>query len=171
MYPTERSSQRVLLREWHPSEAESVHRWLSDPGVNRFLSWGTKTLDESAAHLSQIVEAQRADPRIEYFLALELITSPGTTIGDAGFSWIEVGVAEIGCFLEPAYWGMGYGREVAELVIDLAFELDAQEVIATCDADNWASQAVLSKCGLSARSSCTTGRRTFGIRRDEQTRL
>ncbi len=86
VFPVERNGERLRLREWTVGEAEGVHRWLGNPLVNRFLSWGTSTLEESDAHLLAILAAQRARPRTEFFLAIEGLDSLEVTIGDAGFT-------------------------------------------------------------------------------------
>jgi RimJ/RimL family protein N-acetyltransferase len=44
-------SERIRLREWRANDLEAMHRWLADPQVTRYLTWGTKSLDESARHL------------------------------------------------------------------------------------------------------------------------
>ena len=139
--------ERVRLREWLPNEIDGVHRWVGNPVVNRFLSFATSSREASAAHLQDIITGQQADPRTEYFLAIEHIEA-GVTIGDAGFTWIEKDVAEIGYFLEPGYWGAGYATEAAGLIIDLAKSLGATRIVATCHKDNNASEKVMLRLGM-----------------------
>ena len=155
----------MLLREWRSSELEGMHRWLGDSSVNRYLSWGSTSLAASAAQLRETVAAQTAEPRAKYYLAVEALRNPGTTIGNAGFSWVGAGIAEIGYFLEPDYWGRGYATDAARLVIGLAFELQAGRVIATCDAENTASAAVMRRCGMCPAASPEPGRLFYEIRR------
>ena len=83
-------------------EVEGMHRWLGDPIVNRYLSWGTSSLAETNAHFQQVIESQRHSPRKQYFLAIELNASKGRSIGDTGFIWVAPEVAEIGYFLLSA---------------------------------------------------------------------
>ena len=160
-YPIERQSDRLVIREWRVDEVAGMHRWLSDPEVNRFLRWGTRTLEESTAHLAAAVRAQRVSPREQYFLALELIEAPGRTIGDVGFTWVEPQTAEIGYFLEPAYWGHGFATEAARNIIALAVELGASTVLATCHYQNSASQAVMRRCGMHAEPSADQERLVY----------
>jgi RimJ/RimL family protein N-acetyltransferase len=72
-------------------------------------------------------------------------------------------VAEIGYFLEPAYWRKGYATEAAHIIIDLAFELGANLVIATCDGRNAASEDVMKRCGMTARESDDSARLVYAI--------
>ena len=162
-FPISRAGERILAREWRTDELEGMHRWLSDPNVNRFLSWGTRTRAESAQHFRETLQAQRAKPRTKYYLALELKAAPGLTIGDAGFTWMDPQVAEIGYFLEPAYWGRGYATEAAQIVIALALELGAKRILASCDARNTASEAVMQRCGMQAVRSQDHRRRAYAL--------
>ena len=163
-YPVHRKGELVVLREWRSGELAGMHRWLADPRVNRFLSWGSSSLEASAAQLRETVAAQTARPREKYYLAIEVIGRAGTTIGNAGFSWIGDEVAEIGYFLEPEYWGRGYATDAARLLIELAFELNARRVIATCDEENQASAAVMQRCGMSPGPSPDPGRLFYETR-------
>ena len=165
VYPVEARSERLRIREWRSDELEGMHRWLSDPLVNHFLSWGTRTRHGSERHLLDVLEAQREDPRQKYYLAIELLNAPGRTIGDTGFSWVDDGTAEIGYFLEPAYWGRGYATEASQIVIDLAFQLRARLVIATCDARNVASAAVMQRCAMTKQSTDNPARLLYAIER------
>ena len=86
--------------------------------------------------------------RERYHLAVELKAS-GSVIGEAGFEWKAERRAEIGYFFEAKFWGLGYATEAARLVIEFAFNtLNADEVVASCDARNLASARVMLKCGL-----------------------
>jgi len=56
---------------------------------------------------------------------------------------------EIGYFLVRSAWGKGYATEVCERLIQFAFEaVSLDEVVASVDELNVASQKVLQKCGL-----------------------
>lgn len=166
MFPVRRSGDRVLLREWQPTEVDGLHRWLGDPVVHAFLSWGTSSRTESGSHLHGIIESQRVDPRTAYHLAVERLAAPGVTIGGAGLHWVDEDRAEIGYFLEATHWGEGYGSDAAGLVLDLAFDLGAVEAIATCDAANAASEAVMRRCGMTRKPTGDPHRRTYTKRHD-----
>lgn len=147
MFPAKLDGTRINLREWRKDEVDALHRWIGNPDVMRFLSWGSANKAETASYLKEILGAQLEIPRTKYFLAVE-DKRLGGTIGDAGFTWIEPNLAEIGYFLEPEYWGMGYGVEAARLVMRLAFQLGADEVQATCFAENRRSERVMQSCGM-----------------------
>lgn len=56
---------------------------------------------------------------------------------------------EVGYMLVPEAWGQGFATEVCTRVLEFAFEKTSlEEVKATTDPENAASQHVLTKCGL-----------------------
>ena len=156
---------RLIVRDWRLDEIDGMHRWYGDPEVRRFVSFGADSKEESEKHLKEtVVPSQSEDPRIEYYLAVEL-KETGQTIGDVGFEWKEPGHAEIGYFFEPSYWGAGYATEAAKLVIQYAFDLGADSVFATCDEKNTASEKVMQRCGLQPQPSNEVGRLLYRVER------
>jgi RimJ/RimL family protein N-acetyltransferase len=144
--------KRVSLREWRTDELDAMHRWLGDPRVTRYLSWGSKTLEDSARHLAACLRDQERTDRERYFFAMELRESR-RVIGDAGFHWTyRDGTRKegaFGYFVEAEHWSRGYATEAAELVLSFAFdELGASVMRASCDARNTASERVMLKCGM-----------------------
>jgi [ribosomal protein S5]-alanine N-acetyltransferase len=161
------------MREWQADDLEAMHRWRGDPQVTRFVDWGSHTVEQSASELTLCLSDQASENRKRFFFAIEQITSR-VVIGSAGFHWIDVSSAderrgEIGYFLCPPFWGHGYGTEAATLVLTLAFtECAATEILASCDAQNPASERVMQKIGLRRSESLeTSGRRVYAITRAE----
>jgi RimJ/RimL family protein N-acetyltransferase len=167
--------ERIVLREWRADEVGAMHRWLGNPEVTRFLSWGSQTLADSARHLSECLEAQRQDERKRYFLAIE-VRQDGRVVGDAGFEWSsetgDLREGRLGYFVEPEYWGRGFATEAATLLLDFAFgKLGAIAMRASCDARNLASERVMQKCGMQRELVCEfVGRRAYRITREEWNR-
>ena len=163
-------TERVRLREWRADELDAMHRWLADPDVTRYLTWGAKSSEDSVRHLELCLAEQREVERTRYFLAIELRTS-GEVIGDAGFEWVDRDRQEggLGYFLLPLYWGTGIGTECALLVLQLAFaHCGALAMHASCDARNLASERVMQKCGMQRDKQMEThGRRFYRIIRSQ----
>lgn len=161
---------RIVLREWRLDELDAMHRWLGNPEVTRFLSWGSRTRSDSALHLEECVRSQREVPRRRYFLAMELRTN-ALVVGDAGFEWSsaagEPREGRLGYFLEPEYWGRGHATEAASLLLDFAFQsLGAVVIRASCDARNGASERVMQRCGMQREpAAAMPGRRAYWISR------
>ena len=165
-------AERVVLRDWRQGEVDAMHRWLGNPDVTHFLSWGAPTRSDSARHLRECVDAQRHVPRRRYFLAMELRNRP-IVIGDAGFEWSDLSgekrEGRLGYFLEPEHWGRGYATEAALRLLDFAFgDLGATGMRASCDERNLASERVMKRCGMQREpASETPGRRAYRITRGE----
>jgi len=156
------SGERIVVRDWRVDEVEGMHRWLGNQQVRKFLSFGTSSVQESAAHLRDVIDSQKENSREHYYLAIES-RELGVTIGDAGFSWKGEGTAEIGYFLEPNYWGQGFATEAAKLMISFAFDLGADKVFASCDVENSDSEMVMRRCGMQKLESEDLGRLLYGI--------
>ena len=59
------------------------------------------------------------------------------------------GDIEIGYMLKRSAWGKGYATEATKRLLKFAFEeTPLEELVATIDSENTASQRVLEKCGL-----------------------
>jgi RimJ/RimL family protein N-acetyltransferase len=144
--------KRIYLRDHRASDLEAYHAWLSNPIVTRYLSWRVTTEEESLIRLSEGLQEIHKRPRLKYFLAVALKENDHI-IGEAGFtiqSRNETGgIAEIGYFFLQEHWGKGYATEAAGLLIEYCFsQLGLHKVIATCDAENRASESVMKKCSM-----------------------
>lgn len=163
---------RVVLREWREEELDAMHRWLGNPEVTRFLSWGAFTREDSARHLAECVANQHEAERQHYFLAIELKES-GRVIGDAGFQWTDNSKrgreGSLGYFVEPPFWRHGYATEAAEMMLELAFGTYGAVVMkASCDSRNTASERLMQRIGMHRDEARETGgRRAYTISRQD----
>jgi RimJ/RimL family protein N-acetyltransferase len=92
---------------------------------------------------------QSSKPRTHYELAVTL-RKTGELIGGCG---IEKRAAHkegiIGYVLNKAYWGQGYGTEVARAMVAFGFtRLALHRITAICDPSNVGSNRVLKKAGM-----------------------
>lgn len=169
MEPVKLQGRRLVVRDWHADEAEGRYRIFGNPEVRRFLSFGVDSIEEAAAELGSVIASQSpSQPRPSYFLAVELIAT-GRKIGNVGFEYRGgaaddgTDVAEIGYFSELSAWGCGYATEASMLIIEYAFSLGAATVIAECDQQNVASEAVMRRCGMSLLEPISPGRVRYTI--------
>lgn len=59
------------------------------------------------------------------------------------------GIYEIGYFLLPQYWGMGYAGEMGEALIHFIFANEAvHKIVASCHRDNRGSEEIMKKLGM-----------------------
>jgi ribosomal-protein-alanine N-acetyltransferase len=146
--------KRILLRDHVADDLPVMHAWITDPRVSKYLSWRTYTLEETMIMLADNIREAGSPERSHYFMAM-LLKDGSQIIGEAGFS-IESrgadgndGVADIGYFLFPEYWGKGYASEAARLLIEYCFtKMKLHKVTASCDAENRASEQVMIRCGM-----------------------
>ncbi|ATP41034.1 GNAT family N-acetyltransferase [Solibacillus sp. R5-41] len=64
------------------------------------------------------------------------------------------GIAEIGYMIKPEHWGMGYGSEIAKVLIEKAIETQVKTLKAIIDPDNIASRKILIKQGFISEKLC-----------------
>lgn len=157
---------RVSLRDWRADEADAMHRWRGDPTLLRFLGWGSRTPEESAAHLRECLADQQSTNRERYFFAVELRES-AAVIGSVGVHWRsrKYGGGELGLgyFLEPAFWGRGLAAEACGTLVEFCFEqLAAHKISASCDAGNHASERVMQKLGMTREAEIRESHMRFG---------
>jgi RimJ/RimL family protein N-acetyltransferase len=140
--------RRVSLREHVESDLDAYHAWRGDRAVMRFLSWRSRSREESRASLAAAIAEQSRTARTKYYLAA-LRLADGGIAGDVGLDLREDGEAGIGWFLLPGFQGQGIATEAAGLLIRFAFErLGLRAVVASCDSANRASARVLQKLGM-----------------------
>ena len=53
----------------------------------------------------------------------------------------------IGYCIRPSKWGKGYATKQLELALDICKSKGMEKVLLTCNSDNYASAAVIKKCG------------------------
>jgi ribosomal-protein-alanine N-acetyltransferase len=94
----------------------------------------------------------------------------------AGFAEIGIdkinaagGCGEIGYFLLPDYWGMGFATEIARSLIDLCFTgLGLHRVQAHCNSHNVRSENVMRKAGMTMEGEHRKARFKHGQWDDEK---
>lgn len=144
--------QRIYLRDHLASDLEMFHSWLSDPSVAHYLSWRTRTPEESLIILAESLQENNNPSRTKFHFAM-ILNENDAIIGDAGFT-VEKraaygGIADLGYFLLKPYWGKGYATEAARLILRYCFTvLKLHKITAGCDSENRASEKVMIKCGM-----------------------
>jgi [ribosomal protein S5]-alanine N-acetyltransferase len=146
------NGERIYLRDHLIGDTYTFHAWMTDPLITKYLSSHSDSMEQSSKLLKHAINQVNAIPRKDYFLAIVQVGTENV-IGEAGFSIQSTaekdGVAEMGYFLFPKYWGKGYATEAAALMIQFCFsELKLHKVTAGCDIRNTASEKVMIHCGM-----------------------
>jgi RimJ/RimL family protein N-acetyltransferase len=143
------ATERLVLRRFRASDAETLAAYRSDPDVARYQSWAPPVPIEQARAI--VASLERADPsRPGWFQYAIELTADRAHIGDVGVRLNDNRrQAEIGFTLARAYQGRGLGSEAVRAVLDHLFRVQGlHRVSAECDARNTASARLLERVGF-----------------------
>ena len=142
-------NERIRLRPWHESDAETLYKYASDPEVGPRAGWPPhKSVEESREIIRTIFHS-------DHIWAIEL-KDTGEAIGCMGYmvcgeSNIDIGEndAEVGYWVARPYWNRGICSEALRLLIDYCFnEKGFTTLWSDYFPDNPASGRVMEKCGF-----------------------
>lgn len=146
-------TERLILRDFHKSDAEDLFEIDSNPEVHKYLG------NNPVKHIDQIrevinsVQMQYQQNGIGRWAVVE--KNSGKFIGWSGLKFIQdmknnhINFYDVGYRLHPDYWGKGYATESGRASLKFGFEvLDLTEVWGSCHEENIASRKSLEKCGL-----------------------
>lgn len=146
-------TERLLLREFLPTDAQGMFELDSDPEVHRYL--GNKPVQsiEQSQEMITFIRQQYLDNGIGRWAVIDKATSE--FIGWAGLKLIRepinhhIDFYDVGYRFIRRYWGRGYATEAAQASVDYGFQvLCLPTLYAIADMQNLASRAVLAKVGL-----------------------
>ena len=146
----EPETERILLRQWRPSDKERFAALNADPKVMEYFpSILTRHESDKIGDICTALSAERGWG----FWAAELKAS-GELIGFVG---LHVPLddlpfspcVEIGWRLAHEHWGKGYATEAAEEALRVGFEvLKLEEIVSFTTMGNFRSQAVMRRLGM-----------------------
>ncbi|TGE14083.1 GNAT family N-acetyltransferase [Hymenobacter elongatus] len=146
-------TERLLLREILPTDADGLFALNSDPEVLRYLgAEPIRTIEESRAQVDFIRQQYLAngigrwavvEKQTNAFIGwsgLKLVAGP--TNGHSNYH-------DLGYRFVRQYWGRGYATEAAHAALRYGFDtLRLPAIYAVADVENTASNQVLQKVGL-----------------------
>lgn len=146
-------TDRLILREILPSDAEGMFLLDSNPKVHSYLGNNPiSSIEQSIAYIENL--------KIEYIQNAigryaVILKETNEFIGWAGLKFITGPVYnhqnfyDIGYRLREEYWGKGYGYEAAKAWLHHGFfEMNIQTIYASAHVENLASRKILEKIGL-----------------------
>jgi ribosomal-protein-alanine N-acetyltransferase len=143
-------THRLILRRTEKEDARPMFRnWASDPEVTKYLTWPTYQKEEDACPIVEYWMGEYSkDNFYHWMIVLKEIGEPIGSIGVV--RWQEdISEAEIGYCIGKNWWGRGIMPEAMTVVMGYLFrEVGMQRIEAGHDPENYASGAVLRKCGL-----------------------
>jgi RimJ/RimL family protein N-acetyltransferase len=141
-------TDRLLLREFMPDDAEDFFRMVSDPDVTRYTGDGAKTLEEARKGLEERIFH---DYRKYGYGRWAVVFKPaGQVIGFAGLKYLDdVSEVDLGYRFFKEYWGRGLATEASRALLAYGFDvLRLERVVGIVDVENKASIRVLEKVGF-----------------------
>jgi RimJ/RimL family protein N-acetyltransferase len=139
-------TDRLLLREFHPDDAQGFYEFNADLEVIRYTGDPPFESVEAAREFIQAYDAY-AKHSMGRWAVVEVQT--GDFIGFCGLKKHEDGEVDLGYRLRRDRWGRGYATEAAQGCIAYAFhELKLDSLIGRVAKDNYASIRVLEKLGF-----------------------
>lgn len=153
MYPVQLTGSRVRLREFREDDVDQALALVGDDRVTSWLSFDSRTRDETIFMVRGIVERAQASHRREYYLAV----TPGN--GDEVIGFVRLGFAgvragKLGYAIRADQWGRGYATDAAATMLDFGFsELALHRISAAIGPDNAASIQVVRRLGFQ-REGC-----------------
>ena len=159
-------TERLILREWKPSDLEDFFEYASVEGVGEMAGWSHhKSIEESQMILKGFIDDRKTfaivykennkvigSIGIEFYGSVEKLTE-----------FAELKGREIGYVLSRDYWGKGLMTEAVKCVIDYLFNvLDYDFLLCGYFDFNARSARVQEKCGFVPYRRLTFSTRSGG---------
>lgn len=151
MQPIE--TERLILRELTPDDAEGMFELDSDPAVVKYLHKAPFTSIGQSREVIDFIIRQYKDYGIGRWAVIE--KSSGEFVGWSGLKLAttpvnnHIGFYDIGYRLLKKFWDKGYATESAKAALVYGFDvLKADTIYGMCDVENTGSANVLQKIGL-----------------------
>jgi RimJ/RimL family protein N-acetyltransferase len=143
-------TERLVLREPHPRDAEAMFAYRSDPEIMRYQGWDPESLDDVREFIAEHAGYTAYAPGSWRQFAIAL-RSDGVMIGDCGVHVPEdkPEQAEFGITLAPSFQRRGYASEALRALLRLVFDtLGKHRAFASVDPRNLPSIALFERAGF-----------------------
>lgn len=143
-------TERLILRPWQETEADTLFKYASDPDIGPIAGWSPHTSVENSL---EIIRTVFSAPET-YAVVLK---DSGEPVGACGIMFAEClhsaamkpGEAEIGYWIGKPYWGQGFIPEAVKALLSRCFnELDLDAVWCGYYEGNSKSKRVCEKSGF-----------------------
>lgn len=144
------TTERLILRLWKESDAESLYKYAKDPAVGPIAGWHPHTSVENSLEIIRTVFAAPETYAVVLKATGEPVGSIGIMFGD-GLHSAEMACdeAEIGYWIGVLYWGQGLIPEAVRCLLRRCFEeLGLSAVWCGYYEGNTKFRRVMEKCGF-----------------------
>jgi RimJ/RimL family protein N-acetyltransferase len=143
-------TERILLRPWQDSDAETLFKYASDPDVGPRAGWPPhKSVEESLEVIRNVFNKDTTTWAI-------VLKETGHVIGAMGYGAscdCKLPIREeepiVGYWVAKPYWNQGICTEALKLMLDhIRTTTDIRSLLCGHFVDNPASGRVMEKCGF-----------------------
>ena len=144
------ATERLVLRPWKESDAESLYKYAQDPAIGPIAGWPPHTSVEDSLNIIRTVFAAPETYAVVLKETGEPVGSVGIMFGEGLHSAeMQENEAEIGYWIGKPYWGQGLIPEAVRCLLKRCFEnLGLVAVWCGYYDGNIKSQRVMEKCGF-----------------------
>ncbi len=142
-------TERLILRPWEESDAESLYQYAKNPAVGPIAGWPPHTSVENSREIIKGVLSEPETYAVVLKETKEPIGSIGLMIGAASGLALPGDEAEVGSWVGEPYWGRGLIPEAVRELMRYAFEnLGMRKMWCGYFDGNTKSLRVQEKCGF-----------------------
>jgi RimJ/RimL family protein N-acetyltransferase len=147
----ELQTERLILRAWQESDAESLYKYAQNPNIGPIAGWQPHTSVENSREIIKTVLSAPETYAVVLKETGEAVGSIGimTTKGENHTAKMTESECEIGYWIGEPFWGRGFIPEVVNEILRYAFEvLEFTAVWCAYYDGNEKSKRVQEKCGF-----------------------
>lgn len=146
-------TERLLLREMLPNDAEALYEMDSNPNVHRYLGNEPVTsIDQVYGYIGSIRDQYLKNGIGRFVVVLK---ATNEVIGWAGIKYItepennRVNFYDLGYRLQEKHWRNGYALEAAKAWLDYGFrQMKIPLMVGIAHVDNLGSNTILKRIGM-----------------------
>lgn len=147
MYPVELEGSKVRLREFRRDDVDAALALVGNDRVTRWLSFDSRTREQTVDMIEGTIERAQQDPRTEYYLAVTI--GDDELVGFARLGLTGVQAAKLGYAIAADHWGNGYALDATRALVSFGFDsLGLHRTSAAIGPDNEQSIAVVKRLGM-----------------------
>ena len=142
-------NERILLRPWMESDAETLFKYASDPEVGPLAGWPPHKSVEESREIIRTLFSGEGMWAVVWKATGEAIGCVGYLPASASNLSIGADECEVGYWIARPYWGKGICTDALRLVVEHCFREKGYRCLwGTHFPDNPASGRVMEKCGF-----------------------
>jgi len=148
-------TERLRLREFCSDDWRALRAYQSQDAYLRYYPIEDRPVEEVRAFLETVMLWSREIPRTKYQLAVT-VPEHDVVAGCCGLRKAMPGdaEAELGCELDPVYWGFGYAREACGAILAFGYaELGVRRLRANIVSENTRAVRLAEWLGLRAEGA------------------